>query len=221
MVSLGCMNGAEPMKERSGAMQTNRRMWGVVLMVTVVAWLGWGTPLALAQRARVPQTGQTTSYAPGDDGAIQAGVELPTPRFMDRHDGTVRDNLTGLIWLKQTNCLVGMMWAQALTAATTLASGSCGLTDHSQAGDWRLPNVNELHSLINRGFFYPALSNAAGTAPWTEGDAFSGNLVAYAFWSSTTSLRGDYAWSLEPATGRIDEVAKDAHFSVWPVRGGD
>ncbi len=50
------------------------------------------------------QTGQTTSFAPGDDGDIQAGVPFPTPRFRDNQDGTVTDNLTGLIWLREANC---------------------------------------------------------------------------------------------------------------------
>ncbi len=31
--------------------------------------------------APVPQTGQTVSYAPGDDGDLQKGVASPIPRF--------------------------------------------------------------------------------------------------------------------------------------------
>jgi hypothetical protein len=41
-------------------MPKHMRMLGAVLMATTVAWVGWGTPPALAQQARVPQTGQTT-----------------------------------------------------------------------------------------------------------------------------------------------------------------
>ena len=54
--------------------------------------------------AMVPKTGQTTGYATGDDGALQKGVAWPNPRFTDNGDGTVTDNLTGLIWLKNANC---------------------------------------------------------------------------------------------------------------------
>ena len=78
----------------------------------------------------------------------------PTPRFQDKGNGAVEDKLTGLIWLKDAN---------------TLASGSCGLTDGSVAGAWRLSNVKELESLIDFGFIGPALSNAAGTAQWMAG----------------------------------------------------
>jgi hypothetical protein len=97
-------------------------------------------------------------FAPGDDGDIQAGVQWPVPRFTDLDNGTVRDNLTGLIWLKNANCFDVRSWAQALTAATNLASPSCDLSDGSVAGDWRLPNVKELFSLIDVGHFDPAFT---------------------------------------------------------------
>ena len=29
----------------------------------------------------------------------------PSPRFIDNLDGTVTDDLTGLMWLKDTNCI--------------------------------------------------------------------------------------------------------------------
>ena len=42
-----------------------------------------------AYPAPVPKTGQTISYAAGDDGALQKGVTWPVPRFTDNGDGTV------------------------------------------------------------------------------------------------------------------------------------
>ena len=64
--------------------------------------------------APVPKTGQVTCYdaggnvincaGTGQDGELQKGVELPTPRFTDKGNGTVKDNLTGLTWLKNANC---------------------------------------------------------------------------------------------------------------------
>jgi hypothetical protein len=50
--------------------------------------------------APVEKTGQMTSYATGDDGDHEQGVAWPNPRFNDRGNGTVVDNLTGLTWLK-------------------------------------------------------------------------------------------------------------------------
>src|SRR5215470_17535768 len=73
-------------------MQTYRLMWKV-LMVAIAAWVGWEIPQALAQPARVPQTGQTQCWdingnptpcdGTGEDGDYQAGVEWPRSRFTD------------------------------------------------------------------------------------------------------------------------------------------
>jgi hypothetical protein len=201
-------------------------MLGAVLMTAGVAWVGWGTPPALAQPAHVPQTGQTTCWdaagspincdGTGQDGDIQAGVVSPTPRFRDNRNGTVRDNLTGLIWLKNANCFGPQLWANALQAANTLASPSCGLSDRSMAGDWRLPNVKELQSLIDFGNFVPALPS---------GHPFSGALGS--FWSSTTLEEhpdfAEFAWFVSVSSGET-RVSRKTDISVWsnvvwPVRG--
>ena len=41
----------------------------------------------------------------------------------------------------------------ALRCANKLNSGECGLSDGSVEGDWRLPNVREMQSLIDYGRF--------------------------------------------------------------------
>jgi len=82
--------------------------------------------------APLAKTGQTVSIAPGDDGALQKGVAWPNPRFTDNANGTVTDNLTGLVWLKNANCLQVMRgWSTALSDANNLANGACGLSDGS------------------------------------------------------------------------------------------
>jgi hypothetical protein len=43
---------------------------------------------SLATCQKFPATGQTTSYAPGDDGAIRAGAALS---YTDNGDGTITD----------------------------------------------------------------------------------------------------------------------------------
>ena len=160
----------------------------------------------------------------GQDGKLRPGVPWPVPRFEDNGDGTVTDMLTGLVWLKNANCFGERTWVNALADANGLASGACGLTDGSVARDWRLPSVNELHSLVDYEYYGAALSNAAGTGQWTEGDAFSGvqsNWDDY-HWSSSSSAwtpfnaiklslySGNFVWS-EKTNG---------YTSVWPVRAG-
>jgi hypothetical protein len=164
--------------------------------------------------ASVPQTGQITSYAPGDDGAIRAGVMWPIPRFTDNANGTVTDNLTGLIWLKNASCLGQQNWNSALVAANTLASGNvaCGLADGSAAGDWRLPNIRELGSLVDYATFsFPSLP--AGHPFMNFGDVY---------WSSTSYARGPdiIAWLLGFEGGVTTVTNKPSILFVIAVRGG-
>lgn len=47
------------------------------------------------------KTGQTTSVITGDDGDLERGLTIGT-RFTDNLDNTITDNITGLIWVKDT-----------------------------------------------------------------------------------------------------------------------
>jgi len=168
----------------------------------------------------VCQTGLTTSYATGDDGDLQRGVALVTPRFTDNLNGTITDNQTGLIWLKEANCFGFRRWDQAISDSNGLASGSCGLTDGSSADDWRLPNKKGLISLTHDGYYEPTLSNTAGTAQWSEGDPFT-SVQSSQYWSSTGfSTISNYAWSVHMGSGYVLSYDKHSSLYVWPVRGG-
>jgi hypothetical protein len=223
--------------ERSRTMPKTMSMLGAVVITAVIAvGVGGWVPWAVAQPAHVPQTGQTNCYAggalipcdsTGQDGALQAGVSWPVPRVRDRGDGTVRDNLTGLIWLKNTNCFGALPWDDALAAANNLAHGQCSLTDGSVAGDWRLPNVRELLSLIDYGSESPSLSNTAGTGKLTEGDPFVGVGSGGLYWSSTSAgvsadVASIHAWfvSFQAGGGVGAYLFKSDPSGVWPVRGG-
>jgi hypothetical protein len=65
----------------------------------------------------LPKTVQTESYVTGDDGDLEKGVAWLSPRFTDNGNDTVKDNLTGLIWLQDANCNGAMTWSNALTYA--------------------------------------------------------------------------------------------------------
>jgi hypothetical protein len=162
-------------------------------------------------------SGQGVSYAAGDDAALHAGVSWPTVRFVDNQDGTVTDNLTGLIWLKDAGCLSPNPWAQALGAVNQLASGACGLTDGSTAGQWRMPNMWELESLIDESASNPAVS---------AGSPFSN--VNGIYWTSTSYYGGitgsPIAWAIRMSDGRYindgtTNVKQNGSLGVWAVRG--
>ena len=157
-----------------------------------------------------------------DDGNLERGVEkqLLKDRFTDNGDGTVMDNLTGLIWLKDANCFGMRAWYNALSDCNGLSSSSCGLTDGSNVGDWRLPNRNELASLVNKGYYNPAVPNTTGTGKWSEGDPFN-NVRSYSYWSSPVDASTAVsAWGVNVYSGRVYDFSKTSYGYVWPVRGG-
>src|ERR1051326_650937 len=64
-------------------------------------------------------------------------------RYTDCGNGTVTDSVTGLIWLKDPNCIPMATWDDAKKAVAGLKDGTCMLTDGSAAGAWRLPTSKE------------------------------------------------------------------------------
>jgi len=173
-----------------------------------------------APAAPVEKTGQKDFYSTGDDGDLKKGVVWPNPRFKDNGNGTVTDRLTGLLWMKNANCFGSRDWSAAITDCNALADGTCGLTDGSATGDWRLANIKELQSLVHYGVWSPALPDTEGTGKWAEGDPFTGVLSAF-YWSSTTN--GIYttdAWLVNFGSGGVFGFEKIGGYYVWCVRGG-
>jgi hypothetical protein len=66
----------------------------ILMMVVFVLFM---PVFVMAGTVDLPETGQTTSYATGDDGDLEMGVAWPSPRFTVSGD-CVTDNLTGLMW---------------------------------------------------------------------------------------------------------------------------
>jgi hypothetical protein len=163
-------------------------------------------------------TGQQTSYASGDDAALHAGTAWPAVRFVDNGDGTVTDSLTGLVWLRNAGCFTPTVWATAIEDINRLASGACGLTDGSSPGQWRLPNLVELESVVDASASGPAI---------TAGSPFV-NVSNGIYWSSTVYYGGEEgttnAWAIRLADGRYmnddtSNVMATSNNAVWAVKG--
>lgn len=60
--------------------------------------------------------------------------------FEDNDDGTITDNATGLMWMKDDDG-EGMIWEEALSYAENATEAGYS--------DWRLPNVKELQSIVD------------------------------------------------------------------------
>ena len=141
---------------------------------------------------------------------------IPVSRFADNNDGTFADNLTGLIWLKNANCFEMMNWENAILVAKSLKNGDCGpnpdliLTDRSSAGDWRLPTMDELCTLIDFSRRDPALPI----------DHLFLNIPSGYHWSSTTLENcSSLAWIvyIESGTTCYENIKNRAGY-VLPVR---
>jgi hypothetical protein len=152
----------------------------------------------------LPKTGQTTSYYPGDDGDLQKGVSCPVQRFTDNGDGTITDNLTGLMWEKASSTTV-YNWNDAFTRITSLNLSK--LAGHI---DWRLPNRKEIISLINFECLDPLLQGFTG--------------ISEGYWTSNSYAENSYyAWWGSIKWISVDSVitnGKNNVFYVIGVRGG-
>jgi len=141
---------------------------------------------------------------------------IPNPRFVDNQDGTVTDNLTELIWLKNTNCFGMTDWISANQRVKRLKDGDCGpdptlmLSDGSSPGDWRLPTMSELCTLIDFSKRDPALPT---------GHMFAAVPSGY-HWSATTLEHySGVAWIVyfESGTTCYENVKNQAGH-ILPVR---
>lgn len=120
--------------------------------------------------------------------------------------------MTGLVWLKNASCIGQQTWANGLIDANILNSGECGLTDGSVEGDWRLPNANELESLLNFGQSNPST--------WLNGQGFTMQNAWYMVSTTNASNTATNAWTIMMGNGNMDNLNIKANAAdyVWPVR---
>jgi len=160
----------------------------------------------------LPKTGQTQCYdaqgeqipcaGSGQDGEWQIGAPWPSPRFQQLEDG-VLDRLTDLVWWPRGDFAPNPVnWREALQRVAEI--------DRNERR-WRLPNINELESLVDCARARPALPE---DAPFTD--------LRDVYWSSTTSLyEPDWAWALYLEKGAVGVGQKNLpEFYVWPVSDG-
>ncbi|MFV2005439.1 MAG: DUF1566 domain-containing protein [Gammaproteobacteria bacterium] len=139
--------------------------------------------------------------ATGQDGEHQFGRDWPQPRFVT-HDGYIVDCLTGLHWYRNANLSAEPInWLDALSTVNKL-------NQQQKTHHWRLPNINELESLVDCSQANPALSR-----PVLFDD------LQDTYWSSSTSMyEPDWAWVLYLNKGATGVGQKNIpHCFVWPV----
>jgi len=147
-----------------------------------------------------------------------------TKRYTDCGNGTVTDTQTGLVWLKQWNCLPSANFEDAKKAVAALKNGDCMLTDGSSPGDWRLPTQQEWEATMGKaldmGCSGPTLTNDAGAGCMSAGPSSFPAVEADYYWSSTTLEGQERAYFGDIDHGHLLNGAFTTPLRVWPVRGG-
>jgi len=150
--------------------------------------------------------------------AVRSGQDLSSDHLVDNHDGTITDTATGLMWQKcgmgqtynsSTNGCDGSAseytWQQALAECENFV-----LAGHS---DWRLPNRNELQSIIDYSRYNPAIDTI-----------YFSNTMSSGYWSSTTDAYKTsdiyYAWLVHFDYGYVSNEYKNYNYYVRAVRSG-
>ena len=111
------------------------------------------------------------------------------------------------MWTKDANLPGGSKnWQESLDYVAEMNEGTYENFGYT---DWRLPNVRELHSLIDFGEHEPAL---------TSGHPFINVQTVY-YWSSTPyASTTDLACAVHMGTGLVSRYTKASTNYVWPVR---
>lgn len=141
----------------------------------------------------------------------------PSSDFIDHGNGTVTDVTTGLMWKRCAEGLSGETCATGTASSITWSNAIAAAEGSTFAGftDWRLPNVKELHSIvetcgndlaINQSIF-PGTPSIAGGA---------------VFWSASTSVATPTdAWLVAFERGGALPTGKTSRLYVRLVRAGD
>ncbi len=130
--------------------------------------------------------------------------------FTNNGDGTVIDSNTGLIWQKcsygqtdVTGCTDGAVtrtWTAALSYCEALTLG--GKT-------WRLPNINELRSIVDVGIYNPLIN-----------PAFFPNTTPFYYHSSSSYVaNASSAWAVGFHVGDVGYGSKTYNLYVRCVSG--
>lgn len=139
---------------------------------------------------------------------VEMGGSLAQARFAYSQDGSeVTDGLTGLTWRR---CSEGQSFSggTCVGAVATFSHEAALAHARTQAG-WRLPNVRELASIVDRSRLNPAIDMAA----------FPGTPNNYYVWSSSPypDIAGN-AWHVNFGYGFVGMDRRGIDLAVRLVR---
>ncbi|HFG1779552.1 TPA: DUF1566 domain-containing protein [Vibrio cholerae] len=170
-----------------------------------------GLAIALSALLLAANVQASSLCAGSENTAITATT--PSADFSDNGDGTVTHHTTGLIWQR---CSLGQGWdgTDCTGSATTFTweQALAAAAQHSLGGfsDWRLPNKNELASIVEYRCYQPAVNS----------QQFPNTPSAWYWSSSPYAHNSNDAWSVYFDNGYVDNYDKNGYYRVRLVRAG-
>ena len=133
--------------------------------------------------------------------SVDIARSAPDTRFVLNDEGSVRDQVTGLTWMRcrlgktwnkiDKTCdggAQGFLWQSVLTTIEAINDPNSNHALHQFSGmeQWRLPNIKELHSLTEVACYGPAMNTKTFAISFQQetGDDFVD------LWSNTPAADG-------------------------------
>ena len=165
--------------------------------------------------------GQAGHDAKGNNGVIRLvrggqscsfDTFTPSNDFTDNGNGTVTHKKTGLMWQR---CAVGQTWINSICSGSALTMPyNSAITQASTLagyGDWRVPTLNELITILEYKNHSPTINNSL----------FPNTDFGFWYWSTTNSSfyrNFDYVWVLSFNDGGYTVDSKISSNAVRLVR---
>ncbi|MBK9440632.1 MAG: DUF1566 domain-containing protein [Comamonadaceae bacterium] len=145
-----------------------------------------------------------------------ASPALAAKTYLNNGDGTVTDSATSLVWMR---CSMGQTWNGPASTCTGAALGYTweqanaltGTVIFAGQSDWRMPNIRELQSIVDRTVSDPSIDTVAFV-----------NTPAAHFWSASASANESInAWRVGFFNGGASNgYSRSEAYHVRLVRGG-
>jgi len=138
----------------------------------------------------------------------------PESDYLFHSDGTVTQKKTGLMWVR---CSVGQQWdgsvckGEAAIFTWAEALNLANLEKFAGYDDWRLPNKNQLESIVEGRCVEPSVAL----------EVFPSTQSAFYWTSSPYAGLGTGAWSVDFGYGVVTATEKSGKLNVRLVRDSD
>ncbi len=160
--------------------------------------ISWVTENNMSNRLRMNHVNHKNHLNHGS--AVRGEQAEAFDHLIINNDGTVSDVDTGLIWQQQDEGNL-MSWSEALNY--------CEKLNLAGYGDWRLPAIKELESIVDLTKVKPSINL----------DIFIGTMNS-SYWSSTTYTNTSQAFRMDFSNGHEYSYYKSDSYYIRAVREG-